>query len=73
MRRKTASFILSKKMKSSHVLYIHGDADSGALYAYIELFNMQNLIFIFTMDYDGKDIDVTYCRDIMKDEELSKK
>lgn len=57
----------------SHILHIHGDAASGALYAYIELFNMQNLIFIFTMEYHEKDIDVTYCRDIIKDEELSKK
>jgi hypothetical protein len=57
----------------SHLLHIHGSKTTGLLYAYIELFNMQNLIFIFTMNYEGKDIDVTYCRDVIKNEELSKK
>ena len=57
----------------SHLIHLRGSKESGVLYAYIELFNMQSLIVIFTMDYDGKDIDVTYCRDVMKNEELSKK
>ncbi|WP_164735412.1 HNH endonuclease [Pseudoflavitalea rhizosphaerae] len=56
----------------SHVLHIHGDKRSGLLYAYIELFNMQNLIFIFSMDYDDREIDITYCRDVITNEELTK-
>lgn len=56
----------------SHILHIHGSKESGVLYAYIELFNMQNLIFIFTLDYQGENLHVTYCRDIIKDEELIK-
>ncbi|MBO9634930.1 MAG: hypothetical protein J7578_17600 [Chitinophagaceae bacterium] len=57
----------------SHILHLHGSKSSGALYAYIELFNMQNLIFVFTMDYEGNDIDTTYCRNLISDEEPSKK
>lgn len=57
----------------SHIVHLFGNKESGVLYAYIELFNMQNLIIIFSMDYDGKDIDVTYCRDVITNEELSKK
>ena len=57
----------------SHILHLHGSKESGILYAYIELFNMQNLVVVFSMDYDGKDIDVTYCRDLITNEEPSKK
>lgn len=55
----------------SHILHIHGSKDTGLLYAYIELFNMQNLVFIFTTAYDGKDINATYCREIISNEEPS--
>ncbi|QEC44449.1 HNH endonuclease [Pseudobacter ginsenosidimutans] len=56
----------------SHVLHIHGNKQSGLLYAYIELFNMQNLIFIFSMEYDERDIDVTWCRDVITNADLTK-
>lgn len=56
----------------SHVLHIHGSKESGILYAYIELFNMQNLLLILSMDYDGREINVTYCKDVITNEELSK-
>lgn len=57
----------------SHILHVHGSKRSGVLYAYIELFNMQNLIIIFTRDYDGNEIDITYCRNVISGEEPSKK
>lgn len=53
----------------SHILHIRGSKESGILYAYIELFNMQNLVFIFSLDYDGEELNATYCRDIIKNEE----
>lgn len=56
----------------SHLLHIHGNKQSGLLFAYIELFNMQNLIFIFSMEYEDSDINVTYCRDVITNEELLK-
>lgn len=56
----------------SHIIHLHGDRELGVLYAYIELFNMQNLIMIFSYDYDGNDINVTYCRDVVKNVELTK-
>lgn len=55
----------------SHILHIHGSKASGVLYAYIELFNMQNLVYIFSLNYTGEDLDVTYCRDIINNEELA--
>lgn len=56
----------------SHIIHLRGSKKSGVLYAYIELFNMQNQIVIFHMDYTGEDINVTYCRDVVKNRELSK-
>lgn len=56
----------------SHIIHLHGDRELGVLYAYIELFNMQNQIIIFSYDYDGNDINVTYCRDVVKNAELTK-
>ncbi|MRG44100.1 hypothetical protein GFS24_03195 [Chitinophaga sp. SYP-B3965] len=57
----------------SHIVHLHGSKDTGVLYAYIELFNMQNKIIIFSMDYTGDDIDVTYCRDVVRNVELPRK
>lgn len=54
----------------SHIIHLHGGG--GVLYAYIELFNMLNRVIIFSMDYAGKDIHVTYCRDVVKSKELAK-
>ena len=54
----------------THLLHLYGNKDAGVLYAYIELFNMQNLVVIFSMNYDGKDINATYCRDVIRNEEI---
>jgi hypothetical protein len=54
----------------SHIIHIHGGG--GVLYAYIELFNMLNRVIVFSMDYTGEDIDVTYCRDVVVGKELVK-
>lgn len=56
----------------SHIIHLRGDKEIGVLYAYIELFNMQNMIVIFSMDYTGDAINVTYCRDVVQNKELSK-
>lgn len=56
----------------SHIIHLHGNKEIGALYAYIELFNMQNFIILFNMNYTGEDINVTYCRDVVKNTELPK-
>jgi hypothetical protein len=54
----------------SHIIHIHGGG--GVLYAYIELFNMLNRVVVFSMDYAGEDIHVTYCRDVVFHRELTK-
>ncbi|SIN85009.1 HNH endonuclease [Chitinophaga niabensis] len=54
----------------SHIIHLHGGG--GVLYAYIELFNMLNRVIIFSMDYAGEDIHVTYCRDVVHNRELAK-
>lgn len=54
----------------SHIIHLHGGG--GVLYAYIELFNMLNRVIIFSMDYAGEDIHVTYCRDVVQSRELVK-
>lgn len=56
----------------SHMIHLRGSKENGALYAYIELFNMQNMIVIFSMEYTGEDINVTYCRDVVLNKELIK-
>jgi hypothetical protein len=57
----------------SHIIHLRGNKETGVLYAYIELFNMQNMIVLFNMDYTGEDINVTYCRDVVRNMELPKK
>ena len=56
----------------SHVIHICGSKEIGALYAYVELFNMENIIIIFSMDYDGEEINDTYSRDVIKNIDLVK-
>lgn len=57
----------------SHIIHLHGSKETGLLYAYIELFNVQNLVVIFSKTYDGEDINATYSRDIIRDEETNRK
>lgn len=54
----------------SHIIHLHGGG--GVLYAYIELFNMLNRVVVFSMDYAGEDIHVTYCRDVVLNKELAR-
>ncbi|KAA2239897.1 HNH endonuclease [Chitinophaga agrisoli] len=61
--------IVPETEEVSHIIHLHGNNKTGVLYAYIELFNMQQLVVIFSMAYEGEDIDVTYCRDVVKGEE----
>ncbi len=60
---------IAEKEEVSHIIHLHGTKATGVLYAYIELFNMQQLIVVFSTQYEGQDINVTYCRDVVKGEE----
>lgn len=56
----------------SHIIHIKGSRQYKVLYAYIELFNMQNVIVLFNMEYDGEDFSDTYCYDLLNSEEIAK-
>ncbi|RFS26757.1 HNH endonuclease [Chitinophaga silvatica] len=56
----------------SHIIHIRGSREIGVLYAYIELFNMRNMIVFFDLNYNGDDIIDTYCHDVIKSEDLNK-
>ena len=56
----------------SHIIHLRGDVQNKVLYAYIELFNFDNAIVIFSMDYKGEEFMQTYCRDVLLDSEIEK-
>jgi len=56
----------------SHIIHIKGSSIYKFLYAYIELFNMQNFIVILNMDYTGEDVNITYAYDLLRNTELHK-
>lgn len=57
----------------SHILHICGDRRNRVIYCYIELFNFENAIVMFDMDYDGEDFSDTYAIDTFSGEEIAKK
>lgn len=56
----------------SHLIHLRGDAKTRVLYAYIELFNFENAILIFDMNYDGEDFTDTYILNILSGMEVQK-
>jgi len=56
----------------SHIIHIKGSRQYRVLYAYIELFSMQNVIVVFNMEYEGEDFSDTYCYDLLNGEEIEK-
>lgn len=59
--------------EASHILYLRGDLKNGVLYAYIELFNFENALIIFDMDYKGVDFEDTYALDTLSGKTIDKK
>lgn len=56
----------------SHIIHLRGDKQYRILYAYIELFNFENAIVVFNMDYNGPEIKETYSKDLLNNKELDK-
>jgi len=56
----------------THLIQIIGDSKNKVLFAYIELFSMQNLIVKFEMNYGGPEILDTYCYSPIDGQEIEK-
>ncbi|WEA01817.1 hypothetical protein [Mucilaginibacter sp. SJ] len=56
----------------SHIIHLRGDKSKRVLYAYVELFNMQNVLIRLNSDYQGPDINKTYAIDLKTGEEMQK-
>ncbi|RYZ90714.1 MAG: HNH endonuclease [Proteobacteria bacterium] len=57
----------------SNIIHIRGDRRNGVVYAYIEIFNFENALVIFDMDFEGEDFEDTYAIDTFSGEEIEKK
>lgn len=57
----------------SHLIHIVGNKKERLLYAYVELFNCHSFLVILNDDYEGKDINHTYCYDVNNNTVLDKK
>jgi len=56
----------------SHIIHIEGNKTEKLLVAYVELFNCYNYLIILNKDYNGEDINNTYCYDLIRNEKTSK-
>lgn len=56
----------------SHILHIRGSSEQGVIYAYIELFNMIQVVIPFSFQYLGEDVSYTYSWDLINGVELNK-
>jgi len=56
----------------THLIQIIGDSKNKVLFAYIELFSMQNLVVKFEMNYGGPEILDTYCYNPIDGQEIEK-
>jgi len=57
----------------SHLIYTKGNAKEKLLYAYIELFNCHKFLIVLNNNYEGKDVEYTYCYDLNSNTKLNKK
>jgi hypothetical protein len=60
------------EVEFSHVLHIKSDRDERVLYCYLELFNFEKYLCVLDFEYDGIDVDITYCYDLLKGVEFQK-
>ncbi len=61
-----------KENETTHIIHLVGDKKNKILYAYIELFNFENFLIIFSMNYDESDFQETYCYDLRNNTEIEK-
>lgn len=60
------------KDEVSHIVHLCGDHKNRVVYAYVELFNFENSLIIFDMDYDGEDFSDTHAIDTFTGKEIEK-
>ena len=60
------------KNEISNLIHIEGNKTEKLLYAYIELFSCHSFFVILNNNYDGKNINFTYCYDLNNNIELKK-
>lgn len=61
------------KGEVSHIIHLRGIEERKLLYAYVELFNIQNVLIRLNMAYCGPDINETYAFDLLRGERIDKK
>ena len=61
-----------KEGEVSHIIHIKGIPERKILYAYVELFNMKNVLIKYNMNYEGPEINDTYAYDLLNGMEMSK-
>jgi len=54
----------TKEDEVTHVIKVVGNPKERILYAYIELFNIQNFIVKLNTEYDGSELDIDYVFDV---------
>lgn len=57
----------------SNTIHIRGDRKNRVVYAYIEIFNFENALVIFDMNYKSEDFEDTYAIDAFTGEDIEKK
>lgn len=57
----------------SNIIHIRADSRNRVVYAYIEIFNFENALVIFDMNFEGEDFEDTYAIDTFTGKEIEKK
>jgi hypothetical protein len=57
----------------SHIIHIRGIPEERLLYAYVELFNLQNILIRLNMNYGGPAINDTYAFDLLSGKQIDKR
>ena len=56
----------------SHIVHLRGNVDNKILYSYVELFNCQNVLILYDMNYTGPAINDTYAFDLLEGQPIIK-
>lgn len=61
-----------KKDEITHMIHIEGNSKNGVLYAMLEYYGLYTYVVFLKEDYDGPELNLTYCYDVLHETEVKR-
>lgn len=61
-----------EKDEITHMIHVEGNSKNGVLFALLEYFGLYTYVVFLKEDYDGPELNLTYCFDVLHDTEVKR-